>query len=364
MEPILQNTLMEVLGVGFQSERRYMGNTNQVFRIFEYRMIGGYSDGIHGIDVTNGSKLDFGCTASRCLDLHYLRFKGYNLGFLTSAGDVSPQYYDDRELGWLKSFTAGFLTTCGLKNIGLPCNVNGRHYGLHGHIGNTPAEQVSAKKLTGADGAPFAEISGVMYDRTLGGETLELHRIIRSDYGGSEIEIRDKVTNTGFGRSLHMILYHFNIGYPLLTERTIMLIPARKTIPRDVLAAKHADDWKVLVPPIDGDQEMCYYHDLMADNDGNSLFAAYNPDIQAGVVVRFSIKVLDHFVQWRQMAAGYYVTGLEPANATIDGIEDAMQKGSAKYLGEGECVEYNLRIQLLDNEKEFEGIKAELENFN
>ncbi|WP_274595949.1 DUF4432 family protein [Robinsoniella peoriensis] len=37
---------------------------------------------------------------------------------------------------------------------------------------------------------------------------------------------------------------------------------------------------------------------------------------------------LDHFVQWKMMGAGDYVMGLEPANATIDGIADAIENGS------------------------------------
>ena len=40
--------------------------------------------------------------------------------------------------GWLKSFTAGFLTTCGLESVGGPCVDAGEELPLHGSIANIP----------------------------------------------------------------------------------------------------------------------------------------------------------------------------------------------------------------------------------
>ncbi len=44
--------------------------------------------------------------------------------------------------GFLKSFTAGFLTTCGLEGAGAPSVDEGEAVPMHGTISNTPAERV------------------------------------------------------------------------------------------------------------------------------------------------------------------------------------------------------------------------------
>ena len=61
------------------------------------------------------------------------------------------------------------------------------------------------------------------------------------------------------------------------------------------------------------------------------------------------------------MGAGDYVIGLEPANSTIDGIKDAVENKSMKYIEPGEYVEHNLNFYVLRNEEEMKQIK---EKFN
>ncbi len=55
---------------------------------------------------------------------------------------MAPAYYQPAESDWLKSFTAGFLTTCGLQAVGSPCTDAGEEFPLHGSIANTPSEHV------------------------------------------------------------------------------------------------------------------------------------------------------------------------------------------------------------------------------
>ena len=52
--------------------------------------------------------------------------------------------------------------------------------------------------------------------------------------------------------------------------------------------------------------------------------------------------------------------GLEPGNATIDGIADAIENGSMKYLDAGESVEYHLTFRILKGREELEEIKRKL----
>ena len=99
----------------------YYGHESQLFGVEEYRLVGGKGDGMRLLNVRNGKGLEFTVSADRCADITKLFFRGENYGFFSVNGYVAPAYYDDKGNGWEKSFTAGFLTTCGLLAVGSPC---------------------------------------------------------------------------------------------------------------------------------------------------------------------------------------------------------------------------------------------------
>ena len=96
------------------NQSAYYGHESQLFGVEEVRLQGGKGDGMRLLQVRNGKGLDFTVSADRCADISRLHFRGENCGFFSANGYVAPAYYDDKEAGWLKNFTAGFLTTCGL----------------------------------------------------------------------------------------------------------------------------------------------------------------------------------------------------------------------------------------------------------
>ena len=61
----------------------------------------------------------------RNCDITRLRVNGMNLSYMRPCGYVAPAYYDSIGSNWLSSFTAGFLTTCGLQAVGSPCEDEG-----------------------------------------------------------------------------------------------------------------------------------------------------------------------------------------------------------------------------------------------
>lgn len=60
-------------------------------------------------------------------------------------GIVAPSYFEDEGFKSLRSLSLGLLTTCGLTYFGIPSYENGEELGLHGRIGNIPAEEVGVK---------------------------------------------------------------------------------------------------------------------------------------------------------------------------------------------------------------------------
>lgn len=192
---------------------RYVGDFSQLFGIKEYTLSEGKAGGVKAFDVKNGSGLEFTVLADRCLDIAGLSFKGINCSYISKTGIVAPEYYNENGPGFLRSFHAGFLTTCGLRNVGVPCEENGETFSLHGRISNTPGEELCA--LTEwIDDVPVLSISGKMREARLFGENLILERKITCKYGENKITIRNSVENLGFKREALMLLFHFNLGYP------------------------------------------------------------------------------------------------------------------------------------------------------
>ena len=121
---------------------KYIGHENQIYGVEEMRLVGGKADGMRILNVRNASGLEFTVSLDRCADISRLNFKGDNMGYFAPCGYVAPQYYDDKGAGFLKSFTAGFVTTCGLTAVGNPCTDDGEELPLHGTISHVPAENV------------------------------------------------------------------------------------------------------------------------------------------------------------------------------------------------------------------------------
>ena len=62
------------------------------------------------------------------------------------------------------------------------------------------------------------------------GENLVLTRRIEAQLGGRAIAILDRVENRGFRPTPHMLLYHFNFGWPLLDQGSRFLAPVRTIV--------------------------------------------------------------------------------------------------------------------------------------
>ena len=63
-------------------------------------------------------------------------------------------------------------------------------------------------------------ITGKIKQTKIFGPSLELRRTISGTIGQASIRIHDEVINIGNTPAPHMILYHFNFGWPLVDEGT------------------------------------------------------------------------------------------------------------------------------------------------
>ena len=317
---------------------KYIGHKSQLYGIEEHRLVGGKGDGMRLFEIHNGCGLDLTVSPDRNGDITRLRFKGINLSYMSPCGYVAPAFYDNIGSNWLASFTAGFLTTCGLNGVGTPCNDGGEEIPLHGSIGNTPCEVAYCLE---EDGKLIVRTQTC--DETIFGRKLRLHREIIVSTECNEFEIKDTIINTGDRVEPFEILYHMNMGYPLLDENSIITIPSTEVIPRDDHAANDIANWMNMEVPTEGYQERCYYHKFSNDQTSVSI---EQPAIDTKLTISFDSKELDGFVEWKMMGVRDYVLGLECGNCYPDGRAAMRKSGMLKFLNPGEQKSYSVKVSL------------------
>lgn len=317
----------------------YIGHASQLCGVEEVRVVGGKGDGMRLLQLRNATGMEMTICADRCADIYRLRFKGDNIGYFSPVGYVTSSYYDDTGAGFLKSFTAGFLTTCGLAAVGSPCVDEGEELPLHGTIGNTPCERIWWDEDENNIYIHAHINDGAIFERKL-----YLKRTITCSKYENQFRITDTIENQWDRESPVMILYHVNVGYPLLSEKARVEIPSVSVSPRNNHSAKDLDTWSKILPPTPGFEEQCYYHSF--EKAGKA--SIYNPEIRKGLEISFDAQSLNHFTQWKMMGYRDYVLGLEPGNCHPDGRNVMRKEGKLKFLQPGESVTYEVTFGLYE----------------
>jgi len=326
-----------------------VGSMEQLARVKLHRLAEGHEDGTLAADVTNSSGFAFTAVASRGLDISTATYKGHALAWRSAQTDRHPAHYEPSGLGWLRSFPGGLLTTCGLTWMGAPDIDDGVELGLHGRYSNTPATSVCSRAQWVNDDYVLS-LEGEVREAVVFGSNVVLRRRIETTLGRPGFTLRDTVTNEGFETAPHMLLYHINLGYPLVDVGARVILPAARTTPRDADAEEGAERWPEIEPPVAGCREKVYFHTLDEDSDGWARAALVNPGLADGVAlsIRYRPEELPCFVQWKMMGAGTYVVGLEPANALVLGRSAERSAGRLQSLEPDETRRYHLEIDVLE----------------
>lgn len=305
----------------------------------------GKAKGLSVVEVKTGTGLVFQVLVDKGLDLGLCEYQGLPIALRTPVGEVGPQFFEPRGDGWLRSFGGGLLVTCGLTNVGSPNQDQGEELGLHGRIHNTPGEQVCLN--TAWEGDQYVlTVSGKVRQAKALGESISLQREIRAVAGESRISIVDLVTNEGFEPVPHMILYHLNIGHPLLTKGTVLQSDSLEVLPRDEIASDGLESSHLYQDPTPGFPDTVFYHRLQADSQGWCQVALVNRHLDLSFVVRYDQNNLPHFVQWKYTGQGTYAAGLEPSNCWVGGRSQERSRGTLIHLDPGETKEYRLEIEI------------------
>jgi Domain of unknown function (DUF4432) len=326
----------------------------------------GVERGVRMLEFRTGSGLRFNVMADRGFDLGECEHNGRAVGWVSPTGFRHPGLHEPESeggLGFLRSFS-GLLSTCGLDHALAMTEESAAHYfyrfrgsvkqPLHGRIANIPGHLSSYGEIWEGDECTlFCE--GTVQQSTVFGEDLHLVRRIEAKVGGNEIVLKDRVMNHGFYRTPHMLLYHIDVGHPVVAEGSRYLAPIR-----DVIWAAHAGEnytaqqvsYRRYSAPKLNFREQVWEFDMATDRAGNVPVAIVNDGMNFGLMVETAKAELPCYYQWQNFQSGLYTVGLEPGTNHILGKDFARDRGELIWLEHDEHRSYTVRFTILDGAKE------------
>ncbi|GAA4852437.1 aldose 1-epimerase family protein [Luteimicrobium xylanilyticum] len=331
--------MSELHGLALREVGRRVGSLDQVARIEDVVDANGPARGNRRLRLVNGGGLELDVLPDRALDLGTLTFNGVPFAWRSAVGDVDPAMTDARGRGWMRTFAGGVLSTCGLDTFGAPSTDQGVDLPMHGRIGGLRSTLTRAE-LSGDE----LVVEGRVRQTAVLEENLVLRRRITTALGSRSFTVEDVVTNEGADEQDHMVLYHVNLGWPLLDTDTRIEIGQASAEPRDADAALGFDTRGVFGDPQAGFREQVFIH--TTDESEQRVARVVNDARGLALTLRYS-DTLPAIFEWKMLAERCYALGLEPANTSeMTGRAAARKNGLLPSLAPGESRTYRLEIEV------------------
>ena len=353
-----------VLGKTFSRRElaRRVGDFSQLFGVELLSHSDGRERALRMLRFRTGSGLSFDIMVDRAMDLGGMTFRGVPIGWRSPTGFRSPWLHEvDAEdgLGWLRSFS-GMMNSCGLDHIMGVTEDTAEHFcypdrarvfhTLHGRISYQPA------RLTGYgerwdDDRCYLYAEGEIRQAAMYGENLILERRIEVEVGTDTVTFHDRVRNLGFYPTPHALLYHINLGWPVVDKETRLVAPIQSTPfmvhdPRatDIGPIEQAD-------PQSRFFQQVYEHQIVAEDDGTARAALINdafatPAGETGVALEIAYdgRAMPAFFQWQNLQEGNYVVAIEPATVHGGSRSDWKERGELQVINHDDQRDYRLAI--------------------
>lgn len=323
--------------------------------------------GVRAVEFRTMAGLEFAVLIDRGMDVAWARYQGRSIAWHSPTGFVSPRLAElDDGLGWLRTFGGGLFATAGLDHILFPevdpldtyeeaARAGGTAYGIHGRVSNLPGRLIGYGEQWQDDACTlFAEAEVVQ----AGGlaENLRLVRRVETTLDGRSISWTDTVVNDGHLTTPHMLLYHINLGAPLLDEAAELLLPSdeiRWTTPS--VPAGDGNGHLAIHEPVHGFQAQALEHRMRRSPGDRVEVALINraaPDRPWGVSLDYDAQRFPYFFQWRFLAMGNYVTAFEPSTNAACGRTEARKAGELTLLEPGQALRSTTTVTVLDGASE------------
>ncbi len=321
--------------------------------------------GMRIVEAHNSSGLTFTILLDRGLDIWTAHYKGIPLTWISQGSPYLPDFGQN----FLQQFNGGLLTTCGLVHVGPPetDDQTGEQRDLHGRFNRLRAENVQIlpvwlKDKVNEQEYYTLELSGLIAESRLFGEQLRLERTYFMTLGKPQIDIFDKVTNVGDEPAPLMLLYHFNVGFPLVSEGAKLYTPHHAVYARNETARAGLHRWADYDAPTPGYVEQVFFHHVKTISSGGTAEAALLHD-DFGLSVTWETLNLPYLTQWKNTRQGIYVSGIEPGNCIPEGQMAARRNGRLVMIepGRENAQRFHCRLSILDGAEAVADCKNRIE---
>ncbi len=326
--------------------RPELGDVRQIASGRTVRLGDGSEDGVRAIDVRVAGGIDALVIADRGLDIGPAWCGGFPMAWQSPTGIVHPSYFRDDV--WLRSFHGGLLFTAGLQNVGSAVRDGDEEHGLHGRLSNLPARNVTVETVEDERGLAVV-VRGEVRETTVFGVDLVMHRTLRFPLGDPRIELTDEVENRGYVAAPVFLLYHVNLGYPVVAATSRLIAPPAEIVGWDEVSRAAEAEYDRFVPPTPGFPVQVFEHRLAVTGHDRVRIGIVNEADPAsggiGVVLEYDRSRLPRLWHWRMLAEGMYVTGIEPANCGLLGRGAEREAGTLDELAPGERRTFGVTIR-------------------
>jgi hypothetical protein len=211
-------------------------------------------------------------------------------------------------------------------------------------------------QTTGADGSGGGDgerapvvvtVSGTVEDVSMFGRRVLVHRTVRTRTDTPWLELRDTVENAGHAATPVPVLYHVNLGAPLVVPGSRVRSGAADLVRRE--PAPPVPDPTTVPEPADDPAEAVVEHRRLPVADGRARVRVSSPVLPWQVEVAWSVSTLPRLYQWTWPARRGWALGVEPSNAALFGPGHETPGRGAPLLQPGESWQTELTVRVLDS---------------
>ncbi len=293
-------------------------------------------DGQRIIHAHNAAGLSLSFLPDRGLDIWQAHYRGIPLTWLSAGSPHKADYGQS----WLGQFNGGLLTTCGLSNVGPPetDDLSGERQDIHGNFTRLSAHDVNISVTWEG-----AALTGTLFEGQLFGTQWRVERRFHLAFDQARLDIQDLVVNISDQPAPLMLLYHINVGYPLVRDGAKLTTASAQVLPRDAAAEQGIASWADYARAAPNMQEQVFFHHLR-HTDFLTDIALTQDDF--GVALQWDTRHLPCFTQWKNTRQGIYVSGIEPGNCIPEGKNAARRADRLDMVnaGDGRTFGWTLRI--------------------
>lgn len=268
------------------------------------RLAGGRREGVLLVEIAAGTTRAF-ILPDRGLGIWKIVSGDDELGWKSPVrGPVHPAWVPLAEpsgIGWLEGFDE-LVARCGLASNGAPdFDGTGRLVnGLHGRIANLPAHEL---RVVLDEAAGTITLEAAVDETRFLMHSLRMRTSLVLHADRAEVAWRDTVENLSDRPATMQMLYHVNVGPPLLGPGAELVANVEELAPRDAAAERDIPAWNRYAAAQPGRGEQVHFLKLRPDSSGRAAAMLVAPERTRAMKLSWRAATLPCFTLWKNQGA-------------------------------------------------------------